>query len=110
MLLSPQVTLGTIKTPIYPNRDILLKGAAACVDQYQLKSARITSLEVKQTQTLITVDMTVWTVQDVTMDRPLPSSWQLVWDQTGNDWSLFQITCVSIGNESMNQIDSKFLK
>jgi hypothetical protein len=109
-LMSPQVTLDTIKNTIYPNRDILLKGAADCVDQYQLKSAHITSLEVKQTQTLITVDLTVWTVQDATLGRPVPSDWQLVWDQTGNDWSLFQITCLSIGNVNINEIDSKFLK
>jgi hypothetical protein len=109
-LLSPQVTLGTIKTSIYPNRDALLKGAADCAEQYQLKSAHITSLEVRQVQTQITVDLTVWTVQDITLGRPLPSSWQLVWGQTGNDWSLFQITCLSIGNENINNLDSKFLK
>lgn len=109
-LLSPQVRLGTIKTAIYPNRDSLLKGAQDCVEQYQLKSVTITSLEEKQTQTLITVDLNVWTVQDATMGRPLPSGWQLVWEQTGNDWSLYQITCVSIANEGLNEIDSKFLK
>jgi hypothetical protein len=109
-LLSPQVSLGTPKGTVYSNRDVLLKGATDSVEQYQLKSASITSLDVEQTQTVITATLNVWTVQDATYGRPLPSGWQLVWEQTGNDWTLSQITCVSIANESVDNLATKFLR
>jgi hypothetical protein len=107
-LLSNQVSLGTINGTIYPNRDVLLKGAADAVEDYKLKSVIITSLEIQQTQTLITANMNLFTFQDKTEGRPLPSGWQLEWEQSGNDWLLSRITCVSVGNQSVNTIHSLF--
>jgi hypothetical protein len=98
-LLDPRVSLGISSATIYSNREDLVKGAQAKAEQYGLKSVIITSLDAEQTQTIITVTLTVLTDQDATMGRPVTSSWQFEWEQLGKEWALYRITCLGIGSE-----------
>jgi hypothetical protein len=109
-LLSDDASLRTVNMTIYPNRAALLTGAADAADQYQLKSVTITSMQTEQVQTLITVDLNVLTMQDATMGRPVPSGWQFEWEKAGDDWSLSRITCVSVGNQKLDEIRTLFPK
>jgi hypothetical protein len=109
-LLDPRVSLAVLSSTIYADRDQLVKGAQMAVDQYGLKSVTITSLDTQQTQTVITVNVDVLTVQDFSMGRPIPSSWQFEWEQSGKEWSLFRITCLKVANEQGPQVQSRFPK
>jgi hypothetical protein len=86
-LLDPQTSL----EGIYKNRDQILDGAKKTADTIGLASISITSTEVKQTDTLITVDLTLLSNQDITMGRPVITNWRFDWDNTGTGWKLVRI-------------------
>lgn len=103
-LLDPHASLVTVLGTVYKNRDDLIQGAQAAADRYALKSVTIRSLDATQDQAGIAVDLDVFSVQDATMDRPVPSSWRFDWEKSGDDWRLYRITCLKIGNEDARQI------
>ena len=107
-LLDPRVSLAVLSSTIYADRDQLVKGAQMAVDQYGLKSVTITSLDTQQTQTVITVNVDVLTVQDFSMGRPIPSSWQFDWQETADGWLLTNITALKIANQAADQIRGSF--
>ncbi|MBV8782013.1 MAG: hypothetical protein JO353_11500 [Phycisphaerae bacterium] len=76
---------------VYNNRDELIEGAKKTADTIGLKSATITSMDVTQNDTVITVDLTVLSTQDLTMDRPLPTNWRFDWENRGTGWLLDRI-------------------
>jgi hypothetical protein len=75
----------------YRNRGQIVDGAKKTVDLIGLKSASITSVEVTQNDSVITVNLNAMSTQDATMDRPLPSSWRFDWQNTGSGWKLAEI-------------------
>lgn len=85
-LLSPNTSF-----QIYNNREQLVAGAKATAERIGLKSVRVTSLQPKQTQTVITVDLNVISEQDITLGRPYPTSWRFDWQDLGNGWVLTRI-------------------
>ena len=76
---------------VYTNRDQIIEGAKKTADVIGLSSASITSMEVKQTDTLITVDLSILSNQDITMGRPTITSWRFDWQNTGTGWKLQRI-------------------
>lgn len=85
-LLDPRCTLEK-----YGSRDEIVKAAQEASERFNITSIRITSLVAEQTDTLITVTLSVVSEQDLTMGHPYPTSWQLDWQQTANGWSLRNI-------------------
>src|SRR5213076_1165446 len=63
----------------YESRDALVEGAKLTVDRIGLKSAKVTSMAAKQDPLEITVDLDAISVQEATMDRPVPTSWRFEW-------------------------------
>lgn len=96
--------------PIYGNRDALVQGAQSAVERYGLKSVAITSLDSRQDASDITVSADVFSIQEATMGRPVPSSWQFEWSKSGDEWMLFRMTCLKIGDQNVSQIRELFPK
>jgi hypothetical protein len=67
-------------------------------DRYGLKSVSIIGMESEQTETLITVSLVAYTVQEFTAGSPATSTWQLDYQESGDQWVLEKITLVRIGN------------
>jgi hypothetical protein len=86
-LLDPRTSL----EGIYKNRDEIIDGAKKTVDALGLTSVSITGTEVKQVDTVITVDLRILSDQDATMGRPAISNWRFDWANTGNGWKLVRI-------------------
>lgn len=90
----------------YPNREELVEGARKTADYIGLKSVRLTSVQARQTDTLITVDVDALSVQERTLDRPVLTSWRLYWQDFGNGWFLHRIEVLpnkTIGPEQVNR-------
>jgi hypothetical protein len=107
-LLDSHVTLGLVSATIYSNQQDLLKGAQDGTQTYGLKAVHVLSMKAKQTQSLITIDMKVVTEQESTMGRPLPSSWELQWEQTETGWKLDRLTCLQIDDMNLDEMNSRF--
>jgi hypothetical protein len=73
-------------------------------DRFGMKSVTVTGVEGRRTQTLITVSLDVLSVQDATQGQPMPSSWQLDFQQSGDDWILEKITLLRVGQYSGDQV------
>ena len=107
-LLDPKVRLGIMSTTIYANRPDLLKGAQDGTQKYGLKAVHVLSIDAKQTQSLITIDMKVITEQDFAEGHPLPSSWELEWQQTDSGWKMDRLTCLQIDDLNLSQMNGVF--
>jgi hypothetical protein len=75
----------------YHNREQLVEGARKTADFIGLKSVVLTSVRAEQLDTLITVDIDALSVQEKTMDRPVPTSWRLHWQDMGKGWLLYNV-------------------
>ncbi len=98
-LLDPQTSL----EGIYLNRDQIVAGAKKTADTIGLSSASITSMETKQHDTVITIDVNIYSLQDATLDRPAITSWQFDWSNTGTGWKLQQIE--PLGSQQVDKAD-----
>jgi hypothetical protein len=97
--LDPTVSLSVLGfNVLYENRDDLIKAAQRGVDQYGIKNVHVLGTDAEQTESLITVNMSIVSEQEATMGRPVPTSWKLEWQRSGNDWTLTRVTCIKIGN------------
>jgi hypothetical protein len=76
---------------VYANRDQIIAGAKKTADTIGLTSASVTSLEVKQTDADITVDLSILSNQDITMGRPTITNWRFDWEDRGSGWKLVRI-------------------
>jgi hypothetical protein len=76
---------------VYKDRDEIIDGAKKTVDAIGLSSVSITGTEVKQVDTVITVDLAIMSDQDVTMGRPAITNWRFDWENTGTGWKLVRI-------------------
>ena len=65
-------------------------------ERYSLRSVSVTGMESEQTQTLITVSIQVYSIQDVSQGRPIISSWQFDYQQSGDQWLLGKITLLRL--------------
>jgi hypothetical protein len=90
---------------IYKNRDEIIDGAKKTVDAIGLTSASVTSIDVKQIDTDITVDMNILSNQETTLGRPTVTSWRFDWQNTGTGWKLVRIEPLPNGQISKEDID-----
>jgi hypothetical protein len=91
-LLDPNTTFA-----IYPDRETLVKGAAATAERIGLKSARILSLDARHADSSILVDVMVLSEQEITMNRPVTTAWQFDWQERREGWLLMRIRAMPGG-------------
>ena len=98
-ILPPGVSLSVLGfAELYGNRDQLIEAARSAVDRYGVKNVRILSTSAEETETLISVTMTIISEQDVTQGRPINTNWKFEWQRSGRQWRLEQIHCLKIGD------------
>jgi hypothetical protein len=98
-LLDPSVSLSVLGfAELYVNRDEILDAAQRGVNEQGVRNVRILSTTAEQTDTLITVTMSIMTEQDRTQGYPITTSWRFEWQRNGKAWSLERITCLRIAN------------
>lgn len=109
-ILAPTASLSVLSADaaVYTSRDQIIDGAKQAVDQYGLNSANILSLQARQDGSLITVDLDILSNQEVTMGRPITTSWQFEWEKSGQQWVLTRITCLRIGNSEGSAAQRQF--
>jgi hypothetical protein len=83
---------------LYDSRDEIIEAAKKAVDQHGVKNVRVLRTESEQTDTVIVITMFLMSEQDATGGRPLTTTWQFEWQQSGEQWSLVRITNMKIGN------------
>lgn len=83
---------------LYDSRDEIIEAATKAVDQHGVKNIRILNTTSEQTDTVINITMLLVSEQDTTGGRPITTTWQFEWQQSGETWSLVRITNIKIGN------------
>jgi hypothetical protein len=97
-LLDPNTVVGFKAHIVAAGRDAIVASIKENCDRYSLKSVSVIGIESEQTETVITVPIVVYSIQDFTQDRPATSTWQLDYQQYGDQWMLEKITLLRIGN------------
>ncbi|MGD0464362.1 MAG: hypothetical protein ABSB74_17910 [Tepidisphaeraceae bacterium] len=98
VLLDPNTVVGFKAHVVAAGRDAIVASIKENCDRYTLRSVWVIGIESQQTQTLITVPLVVYSTQDVTQGRPVTSTWQLDYQQSGEQWILEKITLLRFGN------------
>jgi hypothetical protein len=94
-LLDPATTLAQ-----YGNREAIMRGARASVDDPGVKELYVMSAEATQIQTHIEVTTTVVTTVERAMGRPVRSTWQFEFVNMGGAWTLTTITPLALEGQS----------
>ncbi|MGA3066698.1 MAG: hypothetical protein ABSF29_07605 [Tepidisphaeraceae bacterium] len=68
-------------------------------NRFGVKSVTSMSVQGIQTDTLITVTVTVVSTQDYTQDQPVPSTWELDFQENGQIWELEKISLIRVNGE-----------
>lgn len=103
-LLDDPTAVTTSAHPLAAGRGNVVAMTKDAWDRFGLKSVTVTGVDGKRTDTLITVSLDVLSVQDTTQGQPMPSSWQLDFEQSGDDWVLEKIMLLRVGQYSGDQI------
>lgn len=75
----------------------ILAMAVAAAETYKLQSATITRLDARQEQTVITINMGVFTSS--AQDRSTLSTYQVTWQERSDGWHLTTIQVLTIDNQ-----------
>jgi hypothetical protein len=109
-LLHPKASVGIANVPatLYNDREQIVARAQDAADRYGFRSVNITSLEARQDQTLITVSLSLISVQEQTGGRPITSTWEFDWLETAGGWALYKIRAIQIGGQQSERIEPMF--
>ncbi|HEV7302284.1 MAG TPA: hypothetical protein VGN72_23295 [Tepidisphaeraceae bacterium] len=88
---------------VYRGKEQLSKGAEQTIDRIGLQSVRILDLEARPTQSLITVDLSLLSEQEIA-PYPYPSNWRFEWQTDGNGWYLARIVPLPRENFSPDDV------
>lgn len=106
--LDPKASVAVLDArTVANNRDQIIALAKRGVDEYGLKSIRITSLDSRQDQSLITVTTECLTEQS-SFPYPMMSTWQFDWIKNKDGLHIYRITCLKVGNETGQRAESHF--
>lgn len=83
---------------LYTGGDRITTKAQEASDRYGFQSIDVTSMQSRQDQTLITIGVTVLSVQDA-VGAPITSRWEFDYLQSGDDWFLNEIRALEIGRQ-----------
>jgi len=97
-LLDPDTVVGFKSHIAAAGRDRIVTALKEASDRYGLKSVSVIGIESEQTETLITVPLVAYSTQDYLQGRPVTSTWQLDYQQSGDQWVLEKITLLRIGD------------
>ena len=103
-----EAAIANLPVSLYTDRDQIVARAQDAHARYGFKSARVTGIEARQDQSLITVSMTAWTVQEFTMGRPIRSTWEFEWLQNESGWSLYKVRTIEVNNQQSERIEPMF--
>jgi hypothetical protein len=98
-LLDPDTTVCNPSQVLKAGRDQIVQATKDAVDTEKVKSITILGIDSKQTETIITVYLEIASVQEDSLDRPVPSSWQMEYELSGDQWILTKITVLRVGTE-----------
>jgi len=98
-LLDDQTVVQADRRMVAAGKEEVLSRFKAAYDRFGVKSVWNLSIEGTQTDTLITVTVTVVSTQDFTQDRPETSTWQLDFQQNGSKWELEKMTLLHVNGE-----------
>ena len=109
-LLHPKasVSIANVSSTLYNDREQIVARAKEGVERYGLKSVTVLSSDARQDQTLITVSITLLSVQEYTLGRPIRSTWEFDWLESADGWSLYKIRAIEIGNQQTDKIEPMF--
>ncbi|MDP9173541.1 MAG: hypothetical protein M3O30_06715 [Planctomycetota bacterium] len=102
MLLDKSTAVGTESHNVAAGRDALVEAVKATYEQWSVKSVSASSVESKQTDTLITVTMNAYA--DTEKAGPSLSSWQFDYQETGDSWVLEKITLIRVAGASPDEV------
>jgi hypothetical protein len=109
-LLDDQASLGTSMGTIYGTRQSLIDGAKANTEKYNPTNVGSHIANIEQDATGVTVDVDVSAEASISLGYRVPTSWKLMWQRSGKDWKLHEITCTKIGNDRGNDMARDFAK
>lgn len=107
-LLDPDTAVCSPSRVLKGGRDAIVSGTQAVVESFDVKSVSVIGIESVQTETLITVSLEIYSVQEDTQDRPVTSSWQMEYEQSGDQWILQKITALRVGTEGGEDFNPKW--
>jgi hypothetical protein len=85
-------------------RDTWAGDVKSGADQIGLKSASISSMNLDERPNAIIATITVYSTQDVTLERPIDSDWALEWRQSNGRWLLHELRPLRISGASLDQV------
>jgi hypothetical protein len=93
-LLSPRVSIGTW------DKQSILKGVKDYADQFGLKSAHITGMNISDNENVIVVHLAVFSDHDspAVAVPTVNSKWEFDWEDTEQGWLLRNINCEGVGS------------
>jgi hypothetical protein len=95
---------------VYDDRASLVEGAKATADRIGLKSVHVTNTQATQDPTSITVNLDAISIQDATMDRPMPTSWRLEWQNGPDGWLLVHIDPLPNGQVTPDRVIERLVR
>ena len=84
--------------PLYTGSDQIVEAGKKAYQQYGFKSANVLMSSAERADTVITVNITVFTTEG-TLGRPINSEWQFEWQESADGWSLAEIRALQIGQQ-----------
>ena len=99
-LLDPTTSVATRSRVYKAGRDAIVALTRTDTELYNVRSVTIIGMDSTQADTLITVAIEVYSTQDPTQGRPETSSWQLDYEQSGDEWILGKITLLRLGSQN----------
>lgn len=104
-LLAPDVELTAAgNTAKVDGREVLVSTLKVDVNQIGLKSAVLTGIDAAEDQSGVIVSIHVFSDQELTMDRPIDSQWQLTWRETNGHWLLHEARAIQVANVPLEQL------
>jgi hypothetical protein len=97
-ILDPAATVTLHSLPVYTDRDEIIAAAKKAHEQYGFKTARILSAGGEQADTIITINISLFTEQSSAMAATLNSEWQFEWQERADGWSLVEVRALKIGS------------
>ena len=108
ILLDPATAVCNRSRVIFGGRDQIMARAEEAKDH--VKSVSVIGLDSQQSETLITVSLELYSVETDAVDRPaVTSTWEMDYEQSGNDWILQKITILRLGAEGSTDFNPALL-
>ncbi len=110
-LITPRITVKIVTGGnVYNNKEQMLRGLEDGVNKFDVKSARILSIEAIDHVDFIRVPITVYTEQSNAFMPAMTTSWHIDWQEMKDGWQVAELTAVKIGTLGAEQMQSQFPK